>query len=84
MTQAVATILRLALVTGQRIGEIAGMTQAEVDLSVANPCGRRQARGGIRWPSGSSALSYARFERLKGKRALDVDFPAELRQALNL
>ena len=42
MTKAVATILRLALVTGQRIGEIAGMTQAEVDLSVANPCGRRQ------------------------------------------
>ena len=31
MTTAVATILRLALVTGQRIGEIAGMTQAEID-----------------------------------------------------
>lgn len=37
MTKTVATILRLALVTGQRIGEIAGMTKAEVDLSAANP-----------------------------------------------
>ena len=37
MTKAVATILRLALVTGQRIGEIAGMTKAEVDLSATQP-----------------------------------------------
>ncbi|MGE0055335.1 MAG: tyrosine-type recombinase/integrase [Hyphomicrobium sp.] len=37
MTKAVATILRLALVTGQRIGEIAGMTKAEIDLSANNP-----------------------------------------------
>ena len=37
MTKAVATILRLALVTGQRIGEIAGMTKAEIDLSATNP-----------------------------------------------
>ena len=37
MTRAVATILRLALVTGQRIGEIAGMTKAEIDLSATNP-----------------------------------------------
>ena len=46
MTKAVATILRLALVTGQRIGEIAGMTQAELDLFVSNPmwtqAGRRR------------------------------------------
>ena len=37
MTKAVATMLRLALVTGQRIGEIAGMTKTEVDLTVGNP-----------------------------------------------
>ena len=37
MTTAVATILRLALVTGQRIGEIAGMTPAAIDPSVGNP-----------------------------------------------
>ena len=37
MGKAVATILRLALVTGQRIGEIAGMMKAEIDLSVNNP-----------------------------------------------
>lgn len=37
MTKAVATILRLALVTGQRIGEVAGMTKAEVEQSAINP-----------------------------------------------
>ena len=37
MTTAVATILRLALVTGQRIGEVAGMSRDEIDLSSANP-----------------------------------------------
>ena len=37
MTKAVATILRLALVTGQRIGEIAGMTTPELDFSINNP-----------------------------------------------
>jgi integrase len=37
MTKSVATILKLALVTGQRIGEIARMTKAEVDLTLANP-----------------------------------------------
>ena len=37
MTKTVATMLRLALVTGQRIGEIAGMTKAEVNLTVGNP-----------------------------------------------
>ena len=35
MGQSVASILRLALVTGQRIGEIAGMAKAELDLSAA-------------------------------------------------
>jgi integrase len=33
MGQSVATTLQLALVTGQRIGEIAGMAKAELDLS---------------------------------------------------
>ena len=37
MSKSVATILKLALVTGQRIGEIAGMTKAEIDLSYSNP-----------------------------------------------
>ncbi|MGD9671447.1 MAG: tyrosine-type recombinase/integrase [Hyphomicrobiaceae bacterium] len=37
MGQSVATILKLALITGQRVGEIAGMTKAELDLSEANP-----------------------------------------------
>jgi len=37
MSASVATILRLALVTGQRIGEVAGMTRAELDLTPSNP-----------------------------------------------
>ena len=37
MSQAVATMLRLALMTGKRIGEIAGAAKAELDLSNANP-----------------------------------------------
>lgn len=37
MSASVATILRLALVTGQRIGEIAGMKKVELDLYPANP-----------------------------------------------
>jgi integrase len=37
MGQSVATILKLALVTGQRVGEIAGMTKAELDLSPTSP-----------------------------------------------
>ncbi len=37
MGDAVASILKLALVTGQRIGEIAGMAKSELDLSTHNP-----------------------------------------------
>ncbi len=37
MGQSVATTLQLALVTGQRIGEIAGMAKAELDLSAQKP-----------------------------------------------
>ncbi len=37
MTFAVATILRLALVTGQRIGEVAGMTKAEIAFAPPYP-----------------------------------------------
>ena len=33
MSKAVATIMRLALVTGQRVEELAGMRREEVDLS---------------------------------------------------
>ena len=37
MGPSVATVLKLALVTGQRIGEIAGMAKSELDLSPHNP-----------------------------------------------
>ncbi len=42
MSRAVATILRLALVTGQRIGEVAGMPKADIELSLANPIWTQQ------------------------------------------
>jgi len=42
MSKAVATILRLALVTGQRIGEVAGMTKADIDLSRTEPMWTQQ------------------------------------------
>jgi integrase len=37
MTRAIALALKLSLVTGQRIGEVAGIAQSELDLSEAAP-----------------------------------------------
>lgn len=44
MGEAVATIVRLALVTGQRVGEVASMAKAELDLSVAKPMWTQPSR----------------------------------------
>jgi len=44
MTKAVATILKLALVTGQRVGEIAGMAESEVELWGTNPVWTQPSR----------------------------------------
>ena len=60
MGKAVATILRLALVTGQRIGEVAGMAKAELDLPAAmwtQPGGRRTNRQLTRVPLSPLAVS---------------------------
>lgn len=62
MGDAVATILKLALVTGQRIGEIAGMAKAELELSGPNPMwtqpgARRKNKELTRVPLSPLALS---------------------------
>jgi integrase len=44
MGEEVATIIRLALVTGQRVGEVAGMAKAELDLSSAKPMWTQPSR----------------------------------------
>ncbi len=45
MSKAVATILRLALITGQRVGEVAGMAKSDIELAPANPMWTQQGRG---------------------------------------
>ena len=60
MGNAVATILRLALVTGQRIGEVAGMAKAELELSAAmwtQPGSRRKNKQMTRVPLSSLAMT---------------------------
>ncbi len=60
MGDAVATILHLALVTGQRIGEIAGMSKSELDLPGAmwtQPGGRRKNKQLTRVPLSALAMS---------------------------
>ena len=60
MGKAVATILRLALVTGQRIGEVAGMAKAELDLSAAmwtQPGSRRKNKEMTRVPLSPLAMA---------------------------
>ena len=61
MGNAVATILRLALVTGQRIGEVAGMAKAELELSAAmwtQPGSRRKNKQMTRVPLSSLAMTF--------------------------